>query len=461
MNVKNTINKILTASCVLLVSFTANAQKSTSKSTQKSTPTSDAKVKHLPSIMLGVGAQKFFGYIGSHTSVNPLLDARMCYFLAIEQRFGKILGAELSGVYGKLAGTDNQTTVSNGVTTMYHGNFQSQNIQANLMLTLHFDKVMKGDPTVSPFFKVGVGYMMYNTYSDLKDKNGNPYQYQTDGSIMASQTISVGGISTQTLIPTKRDYTYETQLGSGGCLVIPAMLGLDFNFGKHMSSMIGVGYNFCLSNQIDHSGQGMEFFINAHAGIRYTFGKTEKDKSDAMYKDVDFASIDKLDADKDGVTDDKDMCHGTPAGVKVDAKGCPLDADGDGVPDYLDKEPNTAKGNKVDGYGVTIDEAAMAQRQKDWENQAPARSKEFNVMPSKEYLKKVEEQSRKTLKNSGGTTTAGNSKIPTELRSADINNDGFISADEITKTIDAFFEGDNSDFTVEKINKLIDYFFEQ
>ena len=73
------------------------------------------------------------------------------------------------------------------------------------------------------------------------------------------------------------------------------------------------------------------------------------------------------------------MCHGTPKGVKVDEKGCPLDSDGDGVPDYLDKEPNTAKGNKVDGYGVTIDEAAMAQHQKDWENQAPERSKQFNV----------------------------------------------------------------------------------
>ena len=55
---------------------------------------------------------------------------------------------------------------------------------------------------------------------------------------------------------------------------------------------------------------------------------------------------------------------------------------------------------------------------------------------------------------------ANQSKIPAELRSADINNDGFISVDEITKTIDSFFDG-AGDFTVEKINKLIDFFFEQ
>lgn len=45
------------------------------------------------------------------------------------------------------------------------------------------------------------------------------------------------------------------------------------------------------------------------------------------------------DADGDGVTDSKDLCPNTPAGVKVDAKGCPIDTDGDGVADYLDKCP--------------------------------------------------------------------------------------------------------------------------
>lgn len=33
-----------------------------------------------------------------------------------------------------------------------------------------------------------------------------------------------------------------------------------------------------------------------------------------------------LDSDRDGVIDEDDNCEGTPAGVKVDAKGCPLEA---------------------------------------------------------------------------------------------------------------------------------------
>jgi len=49
------------------------------------------------------------------------------------------------------------------------------------------------------------------------------------------------------------------------------------------------------------------------------------------------------DSDMDGVSDNKDKCPDTPAGVVVDKNGCPVDTDGDGVPDYLDKCP-TVKG---------------------------------------------------------------------------------------------------------------------
>ncbi|MBW1828971.1 MAG: OmpA family protein [Deltaproteobacteria bacterium] len=62
-----------------------------------------------------------------------------------------------------------------------------------------------------------------------------------------------------------------------------------------------------------------------------------------------------LDADGDGVPDDADNCPGTPTGVKVDEKGCPLDSDGDGVPDYRDKCPNTPAGTKVDSDGCPPD----------------------------------------------------------------------------------------------------------
>lgn len=65
------------------------------------------------------------------------------------------------------------------------------------------------------------------------------------------------------------------------------------------------------------------------------------------------------DSDKDGVIDSLDKCPGTPAGVKVDASGCPLDSDGDGVADYLDKCPGTPKGFKVDAEGCIIEQTIV------------------------------------------------------------------------------------------------------
>lgn len=61
------------------------------------------------------------------------------------------------------------------------------------------------------------------------------------------------------------------------------------------------------------------------------------------------------DADGDGVADPRDRCPETPAGVPVDADGCPLDGDGDGVPDYLDDCPGTVAGAQVDAEGCHLE----------------------------------------------------------------------------------------------------------
>ncbi|QCR24551.1 hypothetical protein C1N53_20780 [Pontibacter sp. SGAir0037] len=48
------------------------------------------------------------------------------------------------------------------------------------------------------------------------------------------------------------------------------------------------------------------------------------------------------DSDGDGVADIDDQCPDTPAGVQVDAQGCPIDTDGDGIADHEDLCPNSA-----------------------------------------------------------------------------------------------------------------------
>ena len=62
-----------------------------------------------------------------------------------------------------------------------------------------------------------------------------------------------------------------------------------------------------------------------------------------------------IDSDDDGVPDAIDQCPNTPAGAKVDARGCELDSDHDGVVDRLDQCPDTVAGAKVDGRGCELD----------------------------------------------------------------------------------------------------------
>jgi len=55
------------------------------------------------------------------------------------------------------------------------------------------------------------------------------------------------------------------------------------------------------------------------------------------------------DNDRDGIKNRKDNCSETPAGVAVDAQGCPLDTDKDGVVDYLDKCPDVPGSADMNG----------------------------------------------------------------------------------------------------------------
>lgn len=61
--------------------------------------------------------------------------------------------------------------------------------------------------------------------------------------------------------------------------------------------------------------------------------------------------VEPRDWDGDGIYSNIDQCPQTPAGIDVDARGCPIDSDGDGVPDYLDLCPGTPMGMAVNDDG--------------------------------------------------------------------------------------------------------------
>ncbi|MBL7923139.1 MAG: OmpA family protein [Bacteroidia bacterium] len=94
--------------------------------------------------------------------------------------------------------------------------------------------------------------------------------------------------------------------------------------------------------------------------LQETFAYTDHDNRDKEAKDNNDAFLMhsiglswnmacSKDADQDGVSDKKDKCPDTPAGVKVDNKGCPLDRDGDGIADFSDACPDLAGKSSAKG----------------------------------------------------------------------------------------------------------------
>jgi OOP family OmpA-OmpF porin len=80
-----------------------------------------------------------------------------------------------------------------------------------------------------------------------------------------------------------------------------------------LTQRLGVRAEARAIHTLDEDKTNMLFSL----GLNYYFGK--------VAEDVQVAAVaEPVDSDGDGVTDDKDQCPGTPAGVRVDAMGCPL-----------------------------------------------------------------------------------------------------------------------------------------
>jgi hypothetical protein len=409
------------------------------------------KESKLPSVELGTGILTFKGDLGKGSGISTYSRIRGGFHLTVEQRFHRMFGVSLNGVYGKLAQSE-RSIGSNR-------NFESPLLQVDLNGVFHFDNniILKRDAMVAPYITVGFGYTKFDPHGDLKDKNNEPYYYWSDGSIR-NLPETQGNLITALVV--QRDYTYETQLKDSttnyarNTFALPFGGGFTLKLTDALNVNLGATYYMTFSDYIDNvKDGGNDSYLYTRFGIRYNFGLN---RADDQYQGIDFAALDKIDSDGDGVRDDEDQCPSTPKNVKVTNKGCPEDADKDGVADYLDKEPNTKKGAIVDSEGRTITDQMLAEQQALRDSLATERSSMFNENPSLRFLQDLDAKALENRKKTDGSP----SKLPEEFRAADRNNDGYISSDEITASIDLFFEGEG-DFTVEKLHRLIDFFFEQ
>ena len=193
-------------------------------------------------------------------------------------------------------------------------NSQVGMIDLGLKLKLANGRILKEDAFIQPYLTGGGGVF-------LATNTGNYFGLTSTGARIGNYFQ-------------RNTYTGEVFGLAGIRFRLSSVVALDVTTSQHYP------FNDGFDNIIGDDSKPHDRFLVHSVGLTFALGKAK-------------------DTDGDGVPDNKDKCPDTPAGVKVDVTGCPLDTDGDGVPDYQDKCPDV-KGlvalqgcPDTDGDGVT------------------------------------------------------------------------------------------------------------
>ena len=230
---------------------------------------------------------------------------------------------------------------------------------------------------------VSGGAMIYRTWSDHLDENGNAYDY----SAISSATMN-GGSKADAIaaLEAMRDGGYETQAAtqngaSGGEVlgsytlkpVIGGGMGLTFRLSRVVDLDLEGRLMFTRDDLVD----GIQFgednsltrdkdtYATTSVGLSFKLVGKNKLESATLLNPMHYtyqklaevdpeSAIDDLlkDDDGDGVPNRLDQEDNTAPGAPVDPKGRALDSDKDGIIDHLDTEPFSPPGYPVDENGV-------------------------------------------------------------------------------------------------------------
>ncbi|MBI3509128.1 MAG: hypothetical protein HY064_00575 [Bacteroidetes bacterium] len=325
-----------------------------------------------PTIGVGTGLMSYYGDLYSKHLVSPSVS-RVGYQVIIQQAITPCLRFGFYSIFGKLGANEH---------LIYRNlNFESQIRMGGVELEYDFSNFIDGGKhSVFPYVTFGFESFEFLTKTDLKDKNGNFYNYWSDGSIRSLPENDPNAALATFLT---RDFTYETDVRelnldgfgkySERSWSIPVGIGFKMKLTDQLDARIGTSVHFTMTDYIDgvtdkslgnRAGTAKnDNFLFTALSIRYninskqdidTSGENENNNEILVFNDEDY--------DGDGVPDLIDSCGLTPHGVPVDKLGCPLDDDADHTADYMDKELGSSRGSFTDEQGVTLTDSMIQHR---------------------------------------------------------------------------------------------------
>ena len=311
----------------------------------------------------------YYGELGrSNAGYNPG-TAGFAYNLSLTSELTSFLDIRVNSIFGAF-------TVQE-YSTYGRPNFRSEIRTAGVSLTYNFNNFIDSDKRIRPYISAGFEAVEFLSKTDLRNANGQLYNFWSDGTIRDLPEDHEDAINAQMI---NMDYNYETDLreldldGLGHYAdrtwSIPVGVGARWTLTPRFHTWVSTDMHFTFTDLIDNiSSQGTgnrqgdaanDRFLFTSVGVNYDLNITPKPRMIPVPFEITTEDGEQLlvmideDSDKDGVNDFIDKCLGTPEGVEVDAHGCPLDGDKDGVADYMDEEPWTAKGAPVNAEGITI-----------------------------------------------------------------------------------------------------------
>ncbi len=324
-----------------------------------------------PAIGIGTGMFSFYGDLYVKHFQAPMVS-RIGYDLSIAQRLTDYLDVNFYALFGKLGANERAEPNNRNL------NFESEIRVGGINLLYNFDNFLPASRDASPYISLGFESFEFLSKTDIFDGNGNRYYYWSDGTI---RNIDQSAPTANMAIEIQRDYKYESDIremnldGFGKYAerswAFPVGAGVIFKINDFWDFKIGATMHFTLTDYIDGISnesignrvgkKSNDKFMMSSFSLHYKFGMKEKEgeMDDDTFNDVDFFALDLSDIDKDGVSDANDSCQGTPEGVPVDIKGCPLDDDNDNVPNYKDDELDSPKDSFVDAKGVQLNDSII------------------------------------------------------------------------------------------------------
>jgi len=249
----------------------------------------------LPEIGVNFGVVSLMSDV-TLSSPGPNGFTQFGYQLTISQRVAKFLSLSLNLFTGTVYGEEMRNLTNLNYRTALFS--QQINLEYNFYPLLKPDE--RGRQQLRPYIGFGAGAMLFRSKGDLRDANGETYNYWSDGTI---RSLAEDNPNAEAAILLERDMVYESDLRDANLdglrkypqatFTLPFHAGIRIQLSKNFGVNAAFTYAMNFSDMLDNSGaqsvgdrtssSGNDHHMFGSIGVNVFFGKV-RPKAKSAYE---------------------------------------------------------------------------------------------------------------------------------------------------------------------------------